>query len=269
MIYFLFGENSYRALRKIREFKEVFTKKNADFLIEKYDGEAEEFGFEKLNFALGQGNLFSKNRLVIFKNILQKDEKILDNLKNNGEFMRASRDIFVFWERVAIAKSLNFFKKYSEKIQETKALLPVELDKWLEAKAKNLGLILNKEERAIMIEEAGEQAEWALEGELEKMVLSGVPAARSENSLTPPAAGTPSPFAFIDKMFGSRAALALKEMSLAGLEPQKFIYAFLWKLKQKKMFDAYFAGIIAESQMRRDPKNAEEILERFIFSIKV
>ena len=121
---------------------------------------------------------------------------------------------------------------------------------------------LSKEEREVMIEEAGENAEWALENELEKMVLGGkIESARNSSS------ADANPFGFIEKMFGPRALIVLKEMSFAGIEPQRFIYAFLWKLKQKKMADAYLRGILAESAMRRDPKNAEEILERFIFSL--
>ncbi|MDO8522913.1 MAG: hypothetical protein Q7S12_01330 [bacterium] len=289
MIYFLYGESSYHALRKINDFKNAFVKKNKGVLIEEYDGESEEISLEKFHGALGQANLFSKTRLVIFKNALGEEKKITDELKDNGEFLKNSKDVFVFWEKEPEAKVITFFKKHSEKIQEVRGQNAADLDKWLDKKAQSLGLKLEKNERAIMIDEAGEQAEWALEGELEKLVLSerqpkaqvlqdlaqrdgasrAIPQQRDMRVLAKSGAEAkaPSPFVFIDKMFGLRALLALKEMSLAGIEPQKFIYAFLWKLKQKRMPDAYFAGIEAESQIRRDPKNAEEILEKFIFSI--
>ena len=109
---------------------------------------------------------------------------------------------------------------------------------------------------------------------MEKMALGGKSALSLKPGFESPKKpgffpSADSPFPFIEKMFGPRALLALKEMALAGIEPQKFIYAFLWKLKQKKMADAYLKGILAESEMRRDPKNSEEILEKFIFSIKV
>ena len=70
-------------------------------------------------------------------------------------------------------------------------------------------------------------------------------------------------------MFGPRALLAVKELAASGQDVQRFIYVLLWKLKQKRMYRAYFEGIRTESQMRRDPKNSEEILERFISSLKV
>ncbi|MDP2668684.1 MAG: hypothetical protein Q8P07_02515 [bacterium] len=287
MIYFLYGESSYHALRKINDFKNAFKKKAEGFLIEEYDGRSEEISFEKFHASLGQANLFSKTRLVIFKNALSGAEKLFNEIKTGGESLKNSKDVFVFWEGEPEAKILTFFKKYSEKTQEVKETGAADLDKWLDKKAQSLGLKLDKNERTLMAEEAGDPpaggAEWALEGELEKLALSEpasskheTPGKKSDFPGKSDFKEGVSPFAFIDKMFGSKALLALKEMSLAGIEPQKFIYAFLWKLKQKSAqggpasgwADAYFAGIEAESQMRRDPKNSEEILERFIFSLK-
>lgn len=263
MIYLLFGENSYQALRKIREFKSAFSKKADSFLIEEFDGESAPLAPENFHATLGQANLFSETRLVIFRNVLGSSAKVFDILKTSGDFLKKSKDIFLFWEREPEKTALTFFKKYSEKIQEVKPLEKNALDLWLQKKAQSSGIKLSKEEREVMIEEAGEGAEWTLENELEKMALGG-----DVESVGKPSPAAPSPFAFIEKMFGPRALLALKEMSLVGIEPQRFIYAFLWKLKQKKMADAYFNGILAESKMRRDPKNSYEILERFIFSLK-
>jgi len=264
MIYLLSGRNSYQALRKIKEFKAAFFKKHDNLLIEEFDGESSEMAVSDFRSALGQGSLFAGARLVIFRNILNADDKIFKTLGENGDFLKNSRDVFVFWEKdLTKHKEVSaFFKKYAEKTQEVKTLGPKELDLWLAKKAQSLEIKLSKEEREVMIEEAGENAEWALENELEKMVLGGkIESARNSSS------ADANPFGFIEKMFGPRALIVLKEMSFAGIEPQRFIYAFLWKLKQKKMADAYLRGILAESAMRRDPKNAEEILERFIFSL--
>ena len=41
MIYVLYGENSYSAIKKINEFKDAFKKKNEKFLIVEADGEAD------------------------------------------------------------------------------------------------------------------------------------------------------------------------------------------------------------------------------------
>ena len=264
MIYFLYGENSYKALRKIREFKAAFVKKAGDaYLIEEYDGNEVPMTGGSFHSALGQISLFAETRLMIFKNVINGD--IFKILNENGWYIKTSRDIFVFWEKDLMKHKeiLSFFKKFAEKTQETQPLGPKELDLWLRRKAQILGIKLGKEECEIIIDEASDSAEWALENMLEKIMLGG----KIESAGKPSSAGA-NPFAFIEKMFGSKALWALKEMSLSGIEPQRFIYSFLWKLKQKRMADAYLRGILAESAMRRNPKNAEEILEKFIFSLQ-
>ena len=178
MMYLLLGPNSYQALRKIGELKSAFYKKSrqagGNVLVEEFDGDADEIQPEKFYAALEQGNLFSKTRLVIFKNVLESNESIFKILKKNGDFIKASRDIFVFWEKESVKSTLNFFKKYAEKIQEVRPLTKKELAAWVDKKAKALGFGLSKEECAIIIEEAGPPAggvaEWALENELEKRV---------------------------------------------------------------------------------------------------
>ena len=287
MIYFLRGVNSYAALKKINEIKEGFKKKNASFLIEEIDGEADEISEAQFFFMLGQGSLFAEKRLVIFKNIFSKNEAFAELFTKNAGALKKSRDIFVFWENAPKKKISVVFEKYSEKVQEVELLKFPALDKWLEKKSKEMGLELGKDERALMIEEAGEGAEWVLEGELEKLVLSerqpqaqilrglaqGDGPSRAilqqENMRAGAKSGAkagvaPSPFVFVEKMFGPRALLAVKEFASSGQDVQRFIYVLLWKLKQKRMAGAYFEGIKAESQMRRDPKNSEEILERFV-----
>ncbi len=116
-----------------------------------------------------------------------------------------------------------------------------------------------------MIEEAGSGGEWALENELEKMKLG-------ERHSSFKARANLTPFVFVENIFSrplGPALIALKRATLNGHAPEKFIYPLLWKVKQKKMTDAYWQGVLVESQMRRDPKNSYEILERFILSLKV
>ncbi|OGF63919.1 hypothetical protein A2661_02050 [Candidatus Giovannonibacteria bacterium RIFCSPHIGHO2_01_FULL_45_24] len=275
MIYFLFGPNSYQALRKINELKSVFYKKPANFLVEEFDGDAE-LSSEEFRAALGQSSLFSKTRLVIFKNVLESNERIFKILKENGDFLQKSRDIFVFWERETEKSALAFFKKYAERVQEVKKLGAKELDLWLSKKAQGFGLKISKEEREAIIEEAGGGAEWALENELEKKMLAPPPSSTSDaesqkHRMFSRAATTASPFLFVEKLVSAplaRALLALKEAEVSGQDLQRLIYPLLWKFKQKRMADAYFKGIQAESAMRRDPKDAYEILERFILAVK-
>ncbi|QQG42675.1 MAG: hypothetical protein HYW15_00395 [Candidatus Giovannonibacteria bacterium] len=288
MIYFLFGPNSYQALRKIREFKAAFLKKRGNLPLEEFDGESSEINASDLYSALGQESLFSRARLVIFKNISGADGGMLKILQENGKFLKESGNIFVFWEREPEKQALAFFKKYAEKIQEMKILEKAGLEAWLARRAKELGVKLGREGKITMVSGAGREAEWALENELEKMSLSEPPKAQVLQDLAQRDGASrairqqvdmrvlaklgakASPFLFVEKLVSaplSRALLALKEAEASGQDLQRLIYPLLWKIKQKKMADAYFKGIQAESAMRRDPKNSYEILERLIFSM--
>lgn len=275
MIYFLRGENSYAAIKKINEFKEAFRKKNESFLIEETDGEDGDVSEAAFYSALGQGNLFTNKRLVIFKNVFVENEGFLGIFEKNADALQRFGDIFVFWERKPSKETSSVFEKYSEKVQEVPVLKPADLDKWFEKKIKAAGLKIDKNERALMIEEAGEGSEWALEGELEKIKLGATSSLKSDFPgksdffLAGGKAAASNPFVFVERMFGPRALFAVKELKESGQDVQRFIYILLWKLKQKRMAAAYFEGIKAESQMRREPKNAEEILERFISSLRV
>src|SRR3989344_1162291 len=274
MLYLLSGPNFYQALRKIKEFRAAFFKKHGNLPVEEFDGESSEVAISDFRSALGQGSLFSGARLVIFRNILSADDKIFKTLGENGDFLKNSRDFFVFWEKdlTKHKEVLAFFKKFAEKTQETKTLGPKELDLWLSKKAQVLGLKIGKEEREAMINEAGEGAEWALENELEKRFLECKSGAdeKGEGFSSSPRTQA-SPFAFVEKIFSApfgRALLALKEAEASGQDLERLIYPLLWKIKQKRMPDVYWQGILAESAMRRNPKNVYEILERFILAIK-
>ena len=265
MLYLIFGENSYQAARKIRELKGSFRAKRADFLLEEIDGDTEEADLSKLHELFNQADLFGKPRFIILKNVIAEAPAAFKIIEKNGDFLKKSQDIFLFWEQdlKPKTKEYEFFEKHAAKIQEAKTLGLNELDLWMQKKAQTFEIKLSKEERKTMIDEAGEGGEWALENELEKMALGGEIESAGKSS-----SADASPFAFIEKMFGPRALLALKEAEVSGQDLGRLIYPLLWKLKQKRMADAYWQGILAESAMRRDPKNAEEILERFILAIK-
>lgn len=281
MVYLIFGGNAYTALGKIRELKNAFLKKAgesatiADFSEEELSRRANEIFSQ-----LFQDSLFYKRKLAVLRNASSAPD-FFKLVKESTELFKNSQNIFIFWESVAAkdkeSAALKVLKKNSEKIQEVKVLSEHELDLWLQKKAGELDLQLSKEEREIMISEAGEGAEWALENMLEKKLLSANPPRSStlgvESQKTPSVfpRGEASPFAFVEKIFSApfgRALLALKEAEASGQDMQRLIYPLLWKIKQKKMTDAYWQGILAESAMRRSPKNIYEILERLILAIK-
>ncbi|HEY4521826.1 MAG TPA: hypothetical protein VJH05_01660 [Candidatus Paceibacterota bacterium] len=141
MLYFLFGENSFEALKKIQEVKKAFFsakggsilggKKNPNFLFEEIDGE-NEGAYQDFVKLVEEQSLFNPKRLMVFKNIVS----IIPNPKKffltHINFLRDSKDIFLFWERDMTKedKVFEFFYKNATKTQEVKAekILPTPKD---------------------------------------------------------------------------------------------------------------------------------------------
>lgn len=121
MIYFLYGQNSFLALKKIKEIKSLFLKKNPDFLIDEIDGE-EYAEPERVYGTIQNPSLFFGKKLFILKNTLKFLPKFESFLEENINNLKKSQNIFVFWER-DIKKGGDVFsllENHSEKIQETK-----------------------------------------------------------------------------------------------------------------------------------------------------
>lgn len=121
MLYLIFGQNSLGAVKKIREIKKAFFKKNPSFLLEEIDGDdynaPQDFGglIENLN-------LFSQIRLFIFKNMFSKIYNAESFFTKYSDFLKDSKDIFLFWEHDLKNddKIFKIFQRNSTKIQEIK-----------------------------------------------------------------------------------------------------------------------------------------------------
>lgn len=122
MLYFLYGQSSFEASKKILEIKKAFFQKNPNFLFEELD--ANEDGFLHSDFLrlVGNPSLFSQKRLLVFKNLLSKVQNAQKFFLENIEFLKTSQDIFLFWESSPEKNEelFNIFKKNSVKTQELK-----------------------------------------------------------------------------------------------------------------------------------------------------
>ncbi len=298
MLYFISGNNSYGAFKKIADIKGAFLKKNKEnFLTRELDGES--CGLEDVFAIFGQQNLFFKKQLFILKNIFENHSSALEIFKKNLDELISADSFYILWERGEAEDKniLNFLKKNAAQVQEMNILSARELDAWLQKKAKSLGVELTKSQREEMIVEAEESAEWALENELEKILL-GERFSERESKKTP-AGATPSTFASVDKIFYNNFSRALLEFNKAisdGVEPAQLIYTISWKLKNiilslrgetrslnsyvarkaeneskffsdSKILDSFLETILTESQLKRDSKNTNEIMERLLYQL--
>jgi len=121
MLYFLHGPNSFLALKKIKEIKLLFLKKNPGFLTDEIDGD-EGVSTEHVYSAAQSPSLFGGKRLFVFKNILKSIPDSETFLEENIKNLKNSENIFVFWEKDIKKKdkSFSFFEKNAAKIQEIK-----------------------------------------------------------------------------------------------------------------------------------------------------
>ncbi len=258
MIYLLLGENSYRALAKIQELKATILKKGGSFAIEEIDGL--ERALDEILSVLGGTSLFSQKRLVILKSAIASYPELANFFIEHKESLRDSQDIFVFWELALDEEVHKVFESYAKQVQEVAPRSFKQLDLWLQKESVVRGVKLDPEERRVFIENAGENAEWALEGVLEQLVLvQQEPAAGNENSrrgraalelnsdlykggvkeFSGPVAGATrisdnAVFAFADKIFANRFArslLAFREATAVGIEVPHLLFILFWKLK--------------------------------------
>ena len=123
MLYLIFGQNSFEAIKKIKEIKAKFLKKNPHFLLEELDGDNFKEFINPSEF-MENKNLFSDVCLFVFKNILSKILEPEKFLKKYSDFLKNSKDVFLFWERELKKDDEIFelFKENATKIQEIKSV---------------------------------------------------------------------------------------------------------------------------------------------------
>jgi DNA polymerase III delta subunit len=117
MIYLFLGQYK-KASKKASILVDALLKKQPDATVLKFN----DVNFEKENIAdliATQGLFFNKNIIVLSK-INEKEENKEKILENIGE-IKSSQNVFVFIEESLDKKSLEKFKKNSEKIEELKS----------------------------------------------------------------------------------------------------------------------------------------------------
>jgi len=142
MIYFVYGEDSYRAKRKLEEIIEGYKKihksgLNLIYIDAKEPASAKGFGEAKKDFKDFYSNLkitsmFAEKKLIILKNIFSDakfQEDFLENIKNLEDI----KDIIVIYEDGLADQRTKFFKALQKcaKCQEFNFLQPAMLKKWI------------------------------------------------------------------------------------------------------------------------------------------
>jgi len=131
MIYFIYGEDSYRAKMKLEEIILGYKKVHQSGLNLIYINAGEK-GFNDFYGNLKINSMFSEKKLIVLKNVFENtkfQEGFLENVKELGDI----KDIIVVYEDCALDQRTKLFKALQKcaKCQEFDYLQPAMLKKWV------------------------------------------------------------------------------------------------------------------------------------------
>lgn len=166
----LYGPDTYRSRRKLREIIEEYCKKAAgNFNLHRFDAE-EENDLSGVSQLMDSSSLFGGKKLVVIENALSSGNF------NPTNFKSLKDTIVVFWDRELneqSKKKLAEIESYADKIQEFKNLSKEQVRRWIQEEAKHRGVRLYPAHLACL-EQFGSDL-WAISNELDK-IAAGSPA---------------------------------------------------------------------------------------------
>jgi DNA polymerase-3 subunit delta len=131
MIYFIYGEDSYRAKRKLEEIILGYKKVHKSGLNLIYIN-AKEKDFKDFSISLKTNSMFAEKKLLILKNVFSDakfQEEFLESIKN----LKEAKDIIIVYEDKKPDQRTKFFKALQKQAecQEFSYLQPALLKKWV------------------------------------------------------------------------------------------------------------------------------------------
>lgn len=140
MVIFLYGEDSFRSLKKLKAIKDKFLEKNSSSLASgSFDfEESKEIKVSEIKNSFGSKGLFFEKQLVIIKNVLSivsKDyiSKIIELLKSEKDIFEDKDLVVVFWEKGKMNEKNELFKFLIKKAKSQKfdLLSGIKLNNWI------------------------------------------------------------------------------------------------------------------------------------------
>lgn len=168
MIYFIYGEDSYRSKRKLEEIIKGYKKVHKSGLnliyIDVNDGDFKDF-YNNLKIT----SMFAEKKLMILKNVFENNkfqEEFLENIKNLEEL----KDIVVIYEDNAPDQRTKFFKALQKttKCQEFNFLQPAVLSKWVLDSFEMNKVKINSDALNLMVSFIGSDL-WRMSNEINKL----------------------------------------------------------------------------------------------------
>lgn len=164
MIYFIYGEDSYRSRQKLNEIILGYKKVHKSGLNLIYiDAEENDFGDFYSNFKIT--SMFAEKKLIVLKNIFGNakfQEEFFESVKNIEDL----KDIVVIYEDCPADQRTKFFKALQKyvKCQEFGYLAPAQLKKWIQNKVK-----INPDALELLVNFVGNNL-WQMNNEINKLL---------------------------------------------------------------------------------------------------
>lgn len=233
MLYILYGEDTYRSRKKMREITERFYAV-AGSSESVYRVVLSECSREALEAVLGTGSLFRDKRLVLLEEPSEAPADVLQFLESKLALCAASDDVFVIWDRVAQTGATDFIKTsiaHAAKAQEFSKLSPHARAGFVDEELTERGISLSaKEKQELLREQNGDS--WRLVQSIEKRALGA-----ADGSIFPThrkEADRRMFFSFTDACGLRQRAEAWKlfhELLQDGAEPERIFWALISHLK--------------------------------------
>lgn len=168
MIYFLYGEDSYRAKEKLQEIIDGYKKVHKSGLNLIYiDAEEKDFNDFYSNFKIT--SMFAEKKLVVLKNIFS-NEKFCNDFLENIKRLEEIRDIIAICETEKIDQRDKLFKalKKSAKCQEFCLLKGMMLKKWIRQELDRLGVKITPDAEDLLFQFADDNL-WQTANSIKKL----------------------------------------------------------------------------------------------------
>jgi DNA polymerase-3 subunit delta len=177
MLFFLYGEDSYRSRQKLRELKDKFVKEvdATGSSITTVDGSAA--NYSDISNALNAPSLFARRRMVIVENIFSNKSKTTTK-ELNEYFKKAKSDnnIIIFWDEIWDDKkdaktktALFLFLKKQKYAQCFNQLSNTETINWIKKEIESAGAKISHQAVVTFQSLLGSDL-WNAKNELEKLI---------------------------------------------------------------------------------------------------
>lgn len=170
MIFFLYGEDSYRSRAKLKQIEEKFKKTDksrVNFI--RIDGERTPW--KTIEKEILAPPFLHDKKLVVVENFLKKrGQKFEEALTFLKEEKKSAGTVVVFWEDNASDKRTAIFKFLSKPKQSEKfeSLDAIKLQKWINEAAAERNVKIDRQAAGLLSELTGPDL-WQVNGELDKL----------------------------------------------------------------------------------------------------